>query len=728
VRALRALLVILSLAGGVSAQVPGPQEDGSTLLPNGWSLRPAGRSVPLGQFPMSAALTPNGQFLVTLNAGLETSISVLETTGFQEVSRRRVPGAWLGITITADSQMVYISGGATGAIYEFSLSEEGALDLQRTFPIESAMEPETGEFVGDVKLAPNGRLIYATLPFRDQVIVVNPQSGWVIARYDMDRRPYRILFHPSGESFFVTSWADGTIDERRASNGVRITALRLGPQPMDMVWLPGAPEPDEGEEPPEWTSRIFVALANTNTVKVIGVTESGMWSIVDTVQIHTWPEEPLGMTPTSLALNEDGTQLYVVCADANAVAVVDVSGVRSRLVGFVPTGWYPTDVKAAGENVVVLNGKSDDARVIGAFDEAQLFQYTKTVIGNSPYNDNQLVVAPVPPGNPVPPGPDVPEDLASPIRHVLYIIKEDRSYDEVLGDMVAGTGAPGLVRFGPDATPNQHKLARDYVLFDNFYTNGAVDADGWQWSLGAIATPFVERLWRSTYSGRRETYDYEVGQPAAVPPAGYLWSNAVMAGLSVRNYGVQVENLDLPDDAGNQVRVSDRTLAQVTNLRYRGFDLDASDVERAREFIDDLERMEDEGTMPRLMLVRLGNDREPETVAENDYALGLIVEACSNSSFWEEMAIFVVEDDASGGRDHVHPQRAPAFIISPYTKRAGVDSTMYNTTSVLRTMELILGLRPMTHFDASAAPMWRAFALEPDTTPYEAEEPDSPVP
>jgi len=674
---------------------------------------------------MSSAVTPNGEFLLAVNAGLETSVSVLETEEFREVSRVEVSGAWMGIAITADSSTVYVSGGASAVIHELSLSPEGKLEPQRTFPIVGGGQATDSDLVGDVALSPNGRLLYATLPFRDQVVVINPQSGWLIGGFDVDRRPYRILFSPTGESMFVTSWANGTLDERRAFSGERIAALRLGPQPLDMVWHAMPPVLEEGEAPPYWTSRIFVAVANTNTVKVIGVEQGGDWSVVDTVQIHTWPQQPLGMTPTSLSLSADGTRLYVVCADANVVAVVDVSGTRSRVLGFVPTGWYPTDASAAGDRLVVLDGKDDDARIIEGFDSTELFQYTKTAIGNSPYNDNQLVVAPVPPGNPVPPGPDVPEDLISPIRHVLYVVKQDRSYDEILGDMVAGNGDASLVRFGPEVTPNQHKLALDYVLFDNFYTNGETDADGWQWTVAALATPYVERFWRSTAAGRRETYDYESDPPAAVPPAGYLWSNAIMAGLSVRNYGVFVENLDLPDEEGNLVRIDDWVLGRVTNLGFPGPSPDISDIERAEIFIEDLWRMEDEGEMPRLMVMRLGNDRNPETVSENDHALGLIVEACSESSFWEEMAIFVLEDDARGGRDHVHPQRAPAFIISPYTKRAGVDSTMYNTTSMLRTIELILGMRPMTHFDASAEPMWRAFALEPDLTPYEAEEPDA---
>jgi hypothetical protein len=241
-------------------------------------------------------------------------------------------------------------------------------------------------------------------------------------------------------------------------------------------------------------------------------------------------------------------------------------------------------------------------------------------------------------------------------------------------------------------------------------------------------------MWPNSYGARRRHYDYEGQEPANSPPAGYIWTNVLAAGLSMRNYGYSVNNLPRGELSGIQASgVRDSALAPVTNLHYRAFDLSYPDVERAKVFLSDLAEFEASGKMPQFIIMRLGNDHTSGTApgriaplsafADNDYALGMVVEAVSKSKFWPTTAIFVLEDDAQNGADHVDSHRSPAFVISPYVKRHSVDSTMYNTTSMLRTMELILGLRPMTHFDAAARPMFYSFQPAPDTRPYIAEKP-----
>ena len=271
-------------------------------------------------------------------------------------------------------------------------------------------------------------------------------------------------------------------------------------------------------------------------------------------------------------------------------------------------------------------------------------------------------------------------------------------------------------------------------MFDNFYVNADVSADGHNWSMSAIAPDYVQKMWPNSYAGRRKLYDYEGGEVAALPPAGYLWTNAAAAGVPMRNYGLWTTNTPKAAATGEPqiARVRDPILAKVTNMNYRAFDLDYPDIERAKVFLADLQEFEKTGTMPRLILLRLGNDHTSGTaagkitpisaMADNDAALGMIVEAVSKSRFWPQTAIFVLEDDAQNGPDHVDSHRSPAFVLSPYTRRDGfIDSSMYNTTSILRTMELILGMRPMTMFDAGARPMWNAFSPKPDTRPYVAE-------
>jgi len=366
--------------------------------------------------------------------------------------------------------------------------------------------------------------------------------------------------------------------------------------------------------------------------------------------------------------------------------------------------------------------------VIDPFDDDRLDAYSKTVLSNSPYRDEKLDRVDIPQGNPVPARPGDP----SPIQHVIYIVKENRTYDQVLGGLGKGNGEASLTLFDEKASPNHHKLAREFVLFDNFYVNADVSADGHNWSTSAIAPDYVQKMWPNSYAGRRKRYDYEGGEVAALPPAGYLWTNAASAGISMRNYGWWATNIAKPEGERQIAAVRDPLLAKYTNFNYRAFDLDYRDIDRAKVFLTDLQGFEKSGSMPKLMFLRIGNDHTSGTaagkiaplsaMADNDAALGMIVEAVSKSKFWPQTAIFVLEDDAQNGPDHVDSHRSPAYILSPYTRRDGfIDSSMYNTTSMLRTMELILGLHPMTVFDAGARPMWNAFATKPDLRPYAAE-------
>lgn len=762
VPALLALALLLSSQPAPREQV-GPLAGGGFLLNSGWRLRPAGKQVPLGTLPMAEAVSPDGKYLLVLNGGfLPPSISVLNTASATEISRTPVPDGWLGLTFSPKGDRVYVGGGSQAAVFEFTFAG-GALTPARYFAVVPPNKRTARDFIGDVAFDPAGRLLYAADLFHDSIAVINPQSGMVIERFATGRRPYRILFHPDGKSFFVSSWADGAVYHHETAKGSLLAKIRLGAHPTDMAWLPGVPET---AEKPSWNARLFVAAANTNNVYVVGVTEAGDLQQIETINVALTAWQPAGMTPSALGLSPDGKRLFIACSDANAVAVADVSGVRTQPLGFIPAGWYPTAVRVLPDGrIVVLNGRglrsysnpqgpnptkapelADAGERVPAYvgrmqtgtasfidppDDAQLEKYSNIVLENSPYRDTLLENAGTGANSPIPAHPGDP----SPITHVVYIVKENRTYDQVLGDVKPGNGDPSLVLFGEQATPNEHKLARQFVLLDNFYVNSDVSADGHNWSTAAIASDYVEKMWPNSYAGRRRTYDYEGQEPAAVPPSGYLWTQAATAGISMRNYGYFVQNRPLKSVSdGIQVQVvRDPILNRVTNLKYRGFDLDFPDVERAKVFLADLAEFEKTGQMPQLILVRLGNDHTSGTtagkiapissVADNDYALGMMVEGIAKSRFWEKTAIFVIEDDAQNGPDHVDSHRSPAFVISPYVKHGVVDSTMYNTTSVLRTMELILGLRPMTVFDAGARPMSPAFQQLPDPRPYTAEQP-----
>jgi YVTN family beta-propeller protein len=762
-------LLVLTLAAGAVILVSQPAvreqvgmlADGGFLLSSGWRIKAAGTQVPVDTFPMAQVVTPDKKLMLVLNGGWNPpSISVIDIAAAKELSRTPVPDAWLGLTLNKAGDKVYVGGGSKGAVYEFSLAN-GVLKPSRIFPLVAEKDRKPTDFTGDVQLSPDGRLLYAADMFHDSVAVINPQSGLVTSRIKTGRRPYRILFHPEGKSFYVSSWSDGLIGQYNAISGERMNVSRVAPHTTDMVWKNGPVE-----DHPEFTARLFVSASNTNSVYVLGAKESGELERLENISLALTPRQPLGMTPSGLGFSADGKKLFVACADANAAAVVEITEARSRVLGFVPTGWYPTAAFGLPDGRMgVLNGRglrsyanpggpnpskrpeplhegvpstvqyvghiqTGTVQFTSVSDAGQLEAWSKEVLANTPYRDEKLDDAGTPAGNPVRAG--------GPIKHVIYIVKENRTYDQVLGDMKQGNGDASLVLFGEKVTPNLHKLASEFVLLDNFYENSDVSADGHNWATAAIAPDWTQRFWPNSYAGRRKTYDYEGQEPANAPPAGYIWNAAAQAGVSMRNYGYFVDNRAKAEADGTQITaVRDPILAPVTDPNFRGFDLTYSDVDRAKEFLDELKDFEKDGKMPQFMLMRLGNDHTSGTsagkiaplsaAADNDQGVGMIVEALSKSKFWNETAIFVIEDDAQNGPDHVDSHRAPAFVISPWVKKGTVNSTMYNQASVLRTMELILGLHPMTTYDAGARPMFSVFADKPMAGEYRLEPAQTPL-
>jgi DNA-binding beta-propeller fold protein YncE len=658
-RVIFAALILIAVALVSSSQPPpreqvGPLAGGGFLLNSGWRVKPAGVQIPLDTLPMSALLSKDGRFLVVLNGGYNPpSLSVLDAKDGHEVGRTPVTDGWLGLAFSPNGRTLWVGGGSQASVYEFSFDENGKLAPTRTFEIVKGTARTARDFIGDVAIDPDGHLLYACDLYHDAIVVVNTQSGIVIDRFKTGRRPYRILFDPDGKSFYVTSWADGSMYHHQTSNGALLQTLRLGAHPTDMVWRARATRAEEGEGA-GIKARIFVSAANTNSVYAAGVSDNGDLRVVENINVSTTPEHPLGMTPSALALSADQSRLYVICSDANAVAVVDVTGARSQVLGFVPTGWYPTGARALPDGrLVVLNGKglgvqTGSASFIPAFTDDALAGYTDEVKSNSPYSDELLDTDST--------------GIPAALQHVIYIVE----------GMAESIG------------PNHRKLAREFVTFDNFYANGSTGVDGLSWSTAAIANDYVEKMAPSNSAGRNLNPGFEGGEPAALPPAGYLWTNAAAAGISMRNYGFWVVN----------EAVLDSTLAKVTNLKYRG----------AQEFVDDLAAFGSTNQMPALTLMRLSDDQ----------ALGIIAEAVSRSKFWGSTAIFVV-----GAFSQKAPSRS-ALLISPYTHTGAIDSNMYNTTSVLRTMELILHMRPMTHFDAGARPMIASFSQQASPAPYQA--------
>ena len=720
--------------------LPGVQPGGAIQLPNQWWLRPAGRQLELGDFPVNLALHPKGQWLAALHAGYGThEVQIIDLKSQRVVNRVTLEQAFYGLCFSPDGETLFASGGEHEVVHAFAF-QDGLLSRHRELQIAETRE----KFIpAGLAVDPAGRTLFVAGPWAGVVCLVSlkdPSQRTYIG-IEKDSYPYACAVHPAGRWLYVSLWNKAAIAVIDLEMQKVVGGLNTEKQPTEIALTVGG-------------RTLFVACANSTQVSVFD-TETG--KALETIGCSLYPKAPAGNTPNSLSLTPDGQMLFVANADANNVAVFNVTEPgKAKPLGFIPVGWYPTSVRfnAADRRLYVANGKGATPRanphgpnplappnktvreyIAGLFrgtlsiidlpTPERMAAYSKAAYQCSPLRADLGVVAEPPPGSPIPKKVGDP----SPIKHVIYIIKENRTYDQVFGDIKEGNGDPNLCLFPEKITPNHHRLAREFVLLDNFYCEGEVSADGHEWSMGAYATDFVEKVWPLSYrSSRLKKFDFPAeGMHDAIarPAGGYLWDRCAEAGVSYRSYGEWIANGRTPNDPGH-ARV--KALEGHFDPLFRGFDMEYPDQKRADRFIAELNRFEKEGEMARLIILRLPNDHTAGTrtgyptptacVADNDLALGRVVEAVSKSKFWKDTAIFVVEDDAQNGSDHVDAHRTVALVVSPYARRGHVDSSLYSTTSMLRTMELILGLKPMSQFDAAARPMYGSFQAEADARPY----------
>jgi YVTN family beta-propeller protein len=713
-------------------RLPGDVGSG-TLLPNGWTITPAGDQIQVGDLPLAIVLHPDGRHLLVSNNGNgRQSIDVLDLNQRKVITQAVVEKAWLGLALSSDGKRVYAGGGMSNSILAFGF-ENGKLSALDTIPVGAA---GTDIYPGGLCLA--GNRLYTANNLSNDLSAVDLATGKVLGAVAIGDHPYTCIAAPDGNTVYVSVWGTAEVAVVDTRSMQVTSRIHTDDHPNAMLFSADG-------------KRLFVANANTNTISAIDIAAG---KATERISVALYPDSPAGSTTNALALSSDGKRLYAANADNNDVAIVDISQTgKSRVLGFIPVGWYPTAlaVSADGKTLYVANGKGGTSHpnpkgpnptvprapatqfigqlifgtvsVIPVPDEAALERYTAKVYENVPYTEKKRLTVPFTGES------AIPKRVGdkSPIEYVIYVIKENRTYDQVFGDIPEGNGDPSLTLFGEGITPNIHALAREFVLLDNLYCDAEVSADGHNWSMGAYATDYVEKTWPSQYSGRRRTYDYEGGTPIAAPSAGYIWDACKRAGVSYRSYGEWTTNGLKPGDPG---KARSAALEGHFDPYYRGWDLSYSDLDRTRRFLTELERFEKEGGMPHFQVLRLGNDHTHGTrpgtltprsyVAQNDLALGQLVEGISKSKFWPATAIFVIEDDAQNGPDHVDAHRTEALVISPYIRRKTVDSTMYSTTSMLRSMELILGLPPMSQYDAAATPMFASFGTRADVTPFKA--------
>lgn len=730
-------LFFCGLSWAVFAQQPTHNTSKTVLLPNGWSLSPAGTGLLLGDLPLNIQISPNGKYLAATNNGQSTqSIQLVDLKSQQLIDTKEVGKAWLGLAFSDDSKTLYAAGGNDNWVLKYAVSNR---HLQLLDTIVIGKPGAANISLAGLALDDNRHLLYVVTKEDNSVYVVDLASNKIIKQLPIGAEGYTCILSPDKQQLFVTCWGCNKVLTMDTKTLEWKNSIAVGSDPNEVIVNKKG-------------TVLYVANANDNSVSVIDLKQQ---KVIETLNAALYPNSPSGSTTNGLALSDNNKTLYIANADNNCLAVYDVSVPgKSKNKGFIPTGWYPTCVRVAGNSIYVANGKGfsslpnpkgpnpmhkkekvtyqqgeavkpEVVQYIGGLftgtlstiaqpTAEQLAVYTKQVYANTPYNTAKNTDVTGLEGNPI---PKHVGDV-SPIKYVFYIIKENRTYDQILGDVKEGNGDTSLVLFGEKVTPNQHALAHQFVLLDNFYVNGEVSADGHSWSTGAYANDYLEKIWPTYYGGRGGSYSSEGQREIANNKNGFIWDICHRYGVSYRTYGEFADNY----------KPSIPVLKDHFCTYYTSFDQTLMDTTRFYQWKRDFDSLMAINQVPRFNSLRMINDHTEGLklnrptpiahVADNDLAVGMFVDYLSKSSIWNESVVFILEDDAQNGPDHVDAHRSPVYVAGGFVKRGYVDHTMYSTASVLRTIELILGLPPMSQYDAAAEPMWRCFNNAVDSSTF----------
>jgi YVTN family beta-propeller protein len=724
-----------------AAVLQAQSQDLSTLeskrvhLPNGWSLTPAGKSLPLGDLPLNVAISNLRHFAAVTNNGQSTqTIQLFDANTDQQLDEVVIRRSWGGLVFSDNEKYLYASGGNDNWILQYKI-HKNKLVPSDTFKL-GPRYPKAEISPTGIALDDRHHLLYVVTKEDNSLYVIDLYDHKTIQQLPLGSEGYTCMLSPDKAELYITLWGADKVLVYDTKKNIFTESIAVGDNPNDMCLSKNG-------------QFLYVANANDNNVSVIDIRAR---KVVETLNAALYPTQLSGSTSNGVALSDDNNTLFIANADNNCLAVFDVSNPgHSVSKGFIPTGWYPTCVRVVEKKLYVSNGKGfssfanpkgpnpvNKKEAVGIHEgdstgpktiqyigggllmgtmsiipiptEQQLSVYAQAVYHNTPYKkEAERQAAGVAAGNPVP----QKVGDASPIKHVFYIIKENRSFDQVLSDVPGANGDTSLLLFGEKITPNQHAIAKQFVLLDNFYVDGEVSADGHNWSMGAYATDYMEKNWPTSY-GRRGLGAKSNTRLNKL----YLWDVANGAGVSYKTYG------EFASKKGATIPVLEGHYA----TDFEGFNLHVRDTVRYRNWEKDFDKLVASNSLPQLLTVRFGNDHtegmaagRPSPfahVADNDLAIGMFIEHLSKSPVWKESVVFMLEDDAQNGPDHVDAHRSPAYIAGGFVKRNFTDHTMYTTSSMLRTIELILGMPPMTQYDAAAAPMWRCFNKQPDVTPF----------
>ncbi len=730
------LMCVMSLLSSLLGQTN--SRPSKVKLPNGWSLSPLGNQVRVGDLPLKMLVHPSQKWILVQNAGQsDHSVMVVDALSHQVVDSMPVDKTFYGMCFNKAGNHLYMSGGNNNWIEKFEFSNGKLARIDTLFlgkPWPTRISP-----VGMV-LSADEKVLYTVTKEDSSIYAIDLKSKKIVRNAKLKSAGYAILLKPldsrksisvKNSELILTEWGSEHLVLMNPTTLKVSKRVKVGSNPNELIY-------------DQLTDRIFVACGNDNSVHIYDGKEGRVSEILNTAIER---EAPTGSTPNGLCLNRG--RLYVANADNNNLAVFDVSErSESKILGFLPAGWYPTQVAVAGACLFVANGKGVSSsanpngpnpiakrnqvtyqggikdlpvQYIGSLfrgslqiiplneiDEADDLRIsTKLCMENIPYRKSrENADSLIPKGNPIP----AVLGQKSPIKYVFYMIKENRTYDQVLSDVKGGNGDTSLLLFGDDITPNQHKLAREFVLLDNFYVDAEVSADGHNWSTGAIANDYTEKTWPTSYGGKGGEYVYEGQWKIAHPHKGFIWDHAKRANISFRTYG------EFADDHKANIPVLEGHFCNY----FTSWDESIKDSLRFWQWKRDFDSLLAINAVPQLNTLRFINDHTEGVskgrptpfahVADNDLAVGLFVEYLSKSPIWNESAVFILEDDAQNGPDHVDAHRSTAYVAGGLVKRNFIDHTHYTTSSMLRTMELILGMPPMSQYDAGAVSMWRCFS------------------
>jgi YVTN family beta-propeller protein len=721
----RAWCLALIVLGGCAHPVAAPEHP----LPTGVVLDPVGVSMPLGSMPLTMLFSPDSGRIVTVLCGYRAQgIEVIDPVSHRVAQTLVQPAAFVGACFSADGSRLFVSGGNRDVVYVYTWRADSAAlsDSVRLGPAPGRAGGHV--YPAGLQCSPDGRRLYVAANLADLLLVVDVATHRVVQRLATGRYPYDVAVRPDGR-VFVSAWGGSWVASfrtrgRRLAPGPRIA---VGPHPSSMRL--------------DARGRLYVTCATNDRIAVVDTDRDSLADVL----ADSAPGGPTeGSTPNGLALSPDGRRLYVAEADNDAVAVFGrPDGAPGwQLLGRFPVEWYPTAVLARGDSLYVLNGKgsgtSPNPRRLqpGSRAARDPLQYT---LGQTSGSLSFLAS----PGDAELPGLSqrvavsnhwghAPAPGALPtFQHVIYVVRENRTFDQVLGDLGTGDGDSSLTFFPRSVTPNAHALAERFGVFDRFFVNGEVSGDGHNWTMAAYASDYVEKTIPSNYSGRGRAYDYDglnrdrpTDEDVNEPSSGYLWDLAQRAHVSLRNYGEFTRKTPRGGWIANKP-----WLATCTDTSYPGWDLDVPDSVRAERWIAAFRNQVAGDSMPALSILWLPNDHTaggrsgsptPRAyVADNDLALGRIVEALTHSRYWANTVMFVLEDDAQDGPDHVDSHRSLLLVISPYGRR-GVLHRFANTTDVLATIDQVLRLGALSKFDFFGRPLDEAFTTAFDTSAYVA--------